>query len=66
MHVTYLIGNGFDLACGLKTKYVDSYAKYCISPSKNETIKNFKEDILKIIMKTGLILKWHCLNSERN
>lgn len=47
MRVTYLIGNGFDLACGLKTKYVDAYAEYCISPSKNETLKKFKEDILK-------------------
>lgn len=47
MRVTYLIGNGFDLACGLKTRYVDAYARYCILPSQNENIEKFKETILK-------------------
>lgn len=45
MQVTFLIGNGFDLACGLKTKYEHVYEKYCIQPSRNETIQNFKEQI---------------------
>ena len=28
MNVTYLIGNGFDIACGLKTRYVDFVNEY--------------------------------------
>lgn len=47
MHVTYLIGNGFDLACGLKTRYVDAYAEYCVSPSQDINITIFKRDILQ-------------------
>lgn len=47
MHVTYLIGNGFDLACGLKTRYTNVYDKYCKSSSPNENIKEFKRDILQ-------------------
>ena len=41
MIITFLVGNGFDLACGLKTKYTDVYEKYCVTESSNENIKNF-------------------------
>lgn len=47
MNITYLIGNGFDLACGLKTKYIDVYNLYCATSSKNENIGNFKKSILE-------------------
>ena len=47
MHITFLIGNGFDLACDLKTRYTDVYDKYCKTDSPNENIRKFKELILK-------------------
>lgn len=43
--VTFLIGNGFDLACGLKSKYKDTYDGYIKTSSSSEAIKFFKEDI---------------------
>lgn len=45
MNVTFLIGNGFDLNCGLKTRYKDVYNEYCQTQSSSELIKKFKEDI---------------------
>lgn len=42
MNVTFLIGNGFDLHLGMKTRYVDVYDEYIKEPSKNENIKYFK------------------------
>ena len=47
MDITFLIGNGFDLACNLKTRYTDVYKKYCITDSPNDNIKKFKESILE-------------------
>lgn len=47
MNITFLIGNGFDLACNLKTKYTDVYKKYCITDSPNDNIKKFKQSILE-------------------
>lgn len=47
MNITFIIGNGFDLACGLKTHYTDVYDKYCVTCSANDNIKNFKREILK-------------------
>lgn len=47
MNITFLIGNGFDLTCGLKTKYTDVYEKYCVTESPNENIEEFKKNILK-------------------
>ncbi len=47
MNITFLIGNGFDLACGLKTRYIDVYKKYCETESANENIRNFKKSILE-------------------
>lgn len=47
MHITFLIGNGFDLACGLRTRYEDVYEKYCYTESLNENIRDFKKNILK-------------------
>lgn len=47
MQITFLLGNGFDLACGLKTHYTDAYEGYCISDSPNENIRRFKEEIMR-------------------
>ena len=46
-NVTFLIGNGFDLACGLKSRYMDTYEGYVESPSEYETIAHFKTAIKK-------------------
>lgn len=42
MDVTFLIGNGFDLACGLKTSYTDFLDYYFSLPSQNRNIDFFK------------------------
>ena len=47
MDVTFLIGNGFDLACGLNTSYASFIGHYCRLPSKNENIVRFKNEILR-------------------
>lgn len=47
MNITFLIGNGFDLHLGMKTKYTDMYDEYIKSPSANEVIKKFKADLKK-------------------
>ena len=43
MKFVFLIGNGFDLNLNLKTKYRNFYDRYISLPSKNSTIKKFKE-----------------------
>ncbi len=45
MHITFLIGNGFDLACGLKTSYASFVKFYVDLPSKNNNIIFFKQII---------------------
>lgn len=45
MNIVYLIGNGFDLNLGLKTKYSDFYPYYLQLESKNDIVKKFKEDL---------------------
>jgi len=47
MNVTFLIGNGFDLACGLKTTYSNFVDYYLTVPSKSKEIELFKEKIQK-------------------
>ncbi|MEG1385520.1 MAG: AbiH family protein [Oscillospiraceae bacterium] len=42
-----MIGNGFDLACGLNTRYTDMYKLYCRTESKNDNIRDFKKEISK-------------------
>ncbi len=46
MSKLFLIGNGFDLSCGMNTRYIDVYNSYC-QPLESDTniIKNFKKDI---------------------
>lgn len=47
MGVTFLIGNGFDLNLGMKTRYTDMYDSYIKSESKSTVIENFKKDLQK-------------------
>ena len=41
--ITFMIGNGFDLNCGLKTKYSDSYNQYLNIEPSSESISAFKK-----------------------
>lgn len=43
MNIVFLIGNGFDLNLGLKTKYRNFYDYYIKLPSNTTTIEKFKE-----------------------
>ena len=48
MNITYMIGNGFDVALGLKTQYSDFLAHYCgLDKSKNPILRRFQEEIKK-------------------
>ncbi len=47
MNITFLLGNGFDIGLGLKTRYEDFYDEYSKHrPEDNENIRAFK-DVLK-------------------
>lgn len=45
MNITYIIGNGFDVNLGLKTKYSDFYDYYRNQPSPSKEVKQLKENI---------------------
>lgn len=45
MNVTFIVGNGFDISLGMKTKYEDFYKYYCRLSSKTLQIERFKESI---------------------
>ena len=45
MNLTFIIGNGFDLKLGMKTRYTDVYESYIKSKSKSETIEKFKANL---------------------
>lgn len=45
MNILYIIGNGFDLAMGLKTKYEHFYPYYQKCDSPNEAVKLLKKEI---------------------
>ncbi|MDO5126184.1 MAG: AbiH family protein [Eubacteriales bacterium] len=45
MSTLFLIGNGFDVNCGMKTKYTDVYDGYIKEASSTDVIKTFKENI---------------------
>ena len=46
MQITFLVGNGFDISCGLRTSYRDFYKWYVNQENKSECIRKFKEDII--------------------
>lgn len=43
MNITFLIGNGFDLRMGMKTRFTDMYEGYVAQDSATDTIRKFKE-----------------------
>ena len=46
MSTVFLIGNGFDLSCGMKTRYKDVYDSYrTIHSTDSKLIQNFKQNI---------------------
>jgi hypothetical protein len=45
MYVTFIIGNGFDLSLGMKTRYTDVYAEYMKEKSNNPTIQALKKEL---------------------
>lgn len=45
MQITFLIGNGFDIAFGLKTKYENFYDWYITQKSPTKHIEDFKQSI---------------------
>lgn len=45
MKTVFIIGNGFDLNIGLKTRYSDFYKYYCKTPSNDKIIANLKKSI---------------------
>ena len=45
MNITFMIGNGFDLHLGMKTRFTDMYEGYIQSPSEDIVIQRFKEDL---------------------
>jgi tetratricopeptide (TPR) repeat protein len=53
MNIVYLIGNGFDLNLGMKTKYSDFYEYYTALPTGNDAdiVKKFKKEVGKNIDK---------------
>ncbi len=42
MNITFLIGNGFDLRIGMKTRFIDMYEGYIAQASSSEAIQKFK------------------------
>jgi len=47
-NITFIIGNGFDLQIGLKTRYIDFYKIYCdIKNNDSDLITKFKKQILQ-------------------
>lgn len=48
--MTYMVGNGFDLGCGLKSKFYDTYKVYVKDRfNDNKIISDFKDNILRYI-----------------
>lgn len=45
MQITFLVGNGFDIATGLDTSYAAFYKWYCQQPSPKKHIERFKREI---------------------
>ena len=45
LKITIMVGNGFDMALGIKSSYTEFYKWYCKQPSPNKDIDKLKEDI---------------------
>lgn len=53
MSTLFLIGNGFDVNCGMRTKYKDVYEGYVKTESSSDAIMKFKKDISSNIENWG-------------
>lgn len=53
MKTLFMIGNGFDVNCGMKTKYRDAYPEYISIKENDEILTRFKEEIEKNIENWG-------------
>ena len=51
MNITFLIGNGFDINLGLKTRYIDFYKYFSSRESAEDSVavKKFKKEITEYI-----------------
>lgn len=47
MSVVFLIGNGFDINCGINSRYQNIYDRYVLEPSKSNIIDKFKKELLE-------------------
>lgn len=62
--ITYMVGNGFDLGCGLDSRFDDTYEIYVKDRSNdNKTINEFKDNILRYVLskaqkRTGQEINW--------
>jgi hypothetical protein len=55
MNTVYLIGNGFDINLGLRTRYSDFYDYYLTKPAKGKVLEKFKKHLSVEIASTD---KW--------
>lgn len=53
MEITFLIGNGFDLNCGLDCSYISICKRYIKSPSSTKTVADFKKHMSQDIATWG-------------
>lgn len=53
MQITFLVGNGFDIASGIDTSYGAFYEWYCSQESNVKHINDFRKDIKKDIKEGG-------------
>ena len=53
MNITFLVGNGFDIAAGANTSYRGFYEWYCEQPDERLHIQKFKEAIRQDIANGG-------------
>lgn len=43
MNIVYIMGNGFDVSLGMKTRYPDFYDDYC-----KRSVRNQNADVVKL------------------
>lgn len=53
MQITFLVGNGFDISCGIDTSYKGFYDWYLKQSSSSDVIKQFKEEIKDYMLGKG-------------
>ena len=50
MNITFMIGNGFDLNIGLKTRYKDFILEYLKIDTKDDMLKKFKKILIEMLI----------------